>query len=109
MPASCEAVRRLTTATPPPVGQIQVMDLPPFKPYANRSGQSGVRAYALLPGSILLRFADDRYIYLYDDVEPGAADVEAMHERAEAGSGLATYVNQHVRNRYHARFDPPGW
>ncbi|MCD9047775.1 hypothetical protein [Luteimonas sp. MHLX1A] len=84
------------------------MDLPPFKPYANRSGQSGVPAYALLPSSILLRFADDRYIYLYDDVEPGAADVEAMHERAEAGSGLATYVNQHVRNRYHARFDPPG-
>ncbi|WP_129135185.1 hypothetical protein [Luteimonas sp. YGD11-2] len=82
------------------------MDLPAFKSYADRSGKSGVLAYALLPGSILLRFADDRYIYLYDDVVPGAADVEAMRERAEAGSGLATYVNQHVRGRYRARLDP---
>lgn len=82
------------------------MDLPGFKPYANHSGQSGIRAYALLPGAILLRFADDRQVYLYDDVIPGAADVAAMREHAEAGSGLATYVNRHVRTRYRARLDP---
>ncbi|QCO67137.1 hypothetical protein E5843_03910 [Luteimonas yindakuii] len=79
------------------------MDLPPFKTYSDRSGQSGVRAYALVPGAILLRFADDRAIYLYDDVEPGAQHVTAMRRHAEAGSGLATYINQHVRDRYRAK------
>lgn len=82
------------------------MKLPPFKPYVDHSGHSGVLAYALLPGSILLRFADDRYIYLYDDVIPGATDVETMSRLAVAGRGLATYVNQHVRDRYRARHDP---
>jgi len=81
------------------------MDLPPFHAYSDRSGQSGVLAYALVPGAILLRFVDDRAIYLYDDVEPGAEHVAAMRRHAEAGSGLATYINRHVRDRYRARLD----
>ncbi|WP_419803896.1 hypothetical protein [Terriglobus sp.] len=63
---------------------------------------TGVRAYALLPEAIALKFSDGS-VYLYDAVAPGRVHVRAMQRLAERGSGLTTYVNQFVRERYAGR------
>ena len=68
--------------------------------YANRGGDSGVAAYECRPGEIRLRFADRTTIYVYTGARPGAAHVREMQRLAKAGRGLATYVNQHVRDDY---------
>lgn len=60
---------------------------------------SGVRAYELLPDGIKLQFQDYRS-YLYDYEKPGKHHVEEMKRLAQAGSGLTTYINQHVRKNY---------
>jgi hypothetical protein len=68
--------------------------------YANRSGDSGVAAYECRPGEIRLRFVDRATVYVYTRSHPGMADVREMQRLATAGRGLATYVNQHVRDDY---------
>lgn len=70
-----------------------------MKRYANRSGDSGVVAYAIGPGSITVRFRDGG-TYLYDGRLPGAAAVAEMQRLAVAGRGLSGYISQHVRGRY---------
>ncbi|WP_374012655.1 hypothetical protein [Pseudoxanthomonas koreensis] len=42
-------------------------------------------------------------IYRYDDRHPGAVHVMEMQRLAEAGDGLNTYINQHVRGDFAAR------
>jgi hypothetical protein len=72
---------------------------------AYRGGaDSGVAAYASAPGWIAIRFHHGG-TYLYDATRPGQRDVLAMQALAEAGEGLNTYINQHVRDRYAARLD----
>ena len=63
---------------------------------------TGVRAFALLPEAIALRFSDGR-VYLYDGAVPGRLHVERMQHLAQQGSGLTTYVNRFVRERYAGR------
>jgi hypothetical protein len=63
---------------------------------------TGVRAFALLPDAIALRFSDGR-VYLYDAASPGRAEIERMRTLAQSGRGLTTYVNQFVRERYAGR------
>ena len=60
---------------------------------------SGVRAYELLTDGIKLQF-QDYSTYLYDYQKPGKYHVEQMKRLAREGSGLTTYVNQHVRENY---------
>lgn len=72
------------------------------KRYQDRSGNSGVEFYALGPRFVRLWFRDGKG-YEYDFSKPGRAHVEAMKRLAEAGQGLATYVNQHVRDNYARR------
>jgi hypothetical protein len=72
--------------------------------YRNLDGSSGVAAYRIGDGFIEVRFVDGG-TYRYDHTTPGASDVAAMQEHARAGRGLATYINQHVRDRYSARLD----
>jgi len=55
-------------------------------------------------GRIAIRFHHGG-TYLYDATRPGQRDVLAMQALAEAGEGLNTYINQHVRDRYAARLD----
>lgn len=69
------------------------------KRYGNLSGNSGVRFYAVGPDFIDIWFADGAG-YRYDGKEPGARHVAAMVRLAQSGSGLATYINQHVRGNY---------
>jgi hypothetical protein len=67
--------------------------------YANRSGDSGVTAFEIGDGAIIVVFRDGA-TYLYDTRSAGAAHIDAMQRLARAGRGLATYINQHVRERY---------
>ena len=65
----------------------------------NGSGNHGVVAYEFRSNGIVLQFRDGS-LYLYDDDVPGPRHVDEMKIRAEAGAGLTTYVNRHVRENY---------
>jgi hypothetical protein len=73
-----------------------------MKRYRNISGNSGILAYEIAPGFIKIKFADGG-VYVYDHRKPGKRHVEAMKKLAVAGKGLATYVNQFVRDNYSAK------
>lgn len=65
---------------------------------------SGVAAYQCGPGWIVIRFHRGGS-YRYDGRNPGALHVLEMQRLAEAGEGLNTYINQHVRDDYAERLD----
>lgn len=69
------------------------------RPYKSLGGISGVRYFSLGPSSIYIWFKDDDG-YEYNDVRPGPQHVATMKRLAEEGRGLATYINQHVRENY---------
>lgn len=69
--------------------------------YRNLSGNSGVRAYRIEDGAIVVRF--DNATYRYTDAVTGARHVAAMQELARAGRGLSTYIAQHPELNYAAR------
>ena len=69
--------------------------------YANLDGESGVLGYELHEQSIDVYFrSGHRRGYRYSAVRPGLAHVREMQRLARAGRGLATYINQHVRENY---------
>lgn len=70
-----------------------------MKRYGNLNGNSGVIAYELAEDAITVAFTDGG-LYLYDHRRPGRKHVEQMKVLAQAGRGLATYINQHVREKY---------
>ena len=67
--------------------------------YANRSGGSGVVAFAIGPRGIAVEFVDGS-VYVYDMEHPGAQAVADMKRLARAGEGLSTYVSRFVRDNY---------
>lgn len=67
--------------------------------YRDYRASSGVAAYCIGDGYIIVKFRDDG-TYLYDSKAPGPAHVEEMIRRARAGSGLATYINKEVRGNF---------
>lgn len=69
-------------------------------PYGGPNGSSGVVAYLIEGDSITLRFIDRPTLYVYDANRPGLAAVHEMQRLAKRGSGLTTYINQHVRKNY---------
>lgn len=74
-----------------------------MKPYANAQ-HSGAQFYETGPDFIIVRFTDgSEYLYNYD--MPGRLDVENMKRLAKAGEGLATYISQHVQERYAERLN----
>ncbi len=70
-----------------------------MQPYRNAGGDSPVVAYETGPGSIAVEFGDGG-VYLYDTGSSGRAAIAEMQRLAASGRGLATYINQHVRQRY---------
>jgi hypothetical protein len=74
--------------------------------YANLHGNSGVVGFEIGSTFIRVEFHDGA-IYRYDAEHPGAPHVERMKVLARTGSGLSTYISQHVRDDYAAR-EPPG-
>ena len=70
-----------------------------MQPYRNRSGNSGVVAFESGDRHIDIEFQDGhRYRYTY--AIPGRQQVESMKRLARTGKGLATFINQHVRERF---------
>lgn len=63
-----------------------------LQPYRNRSGRSGVSAYAIGRDFILIEFGGG-HVYRYDYAHTGRGHVEAMKQLARRGKGLATYVS----------------
>jgi hypothetical protein len=72
--------------------------------YRDLGGNSGISDFEIRTGAIVLRFKKGG-TYLYDEHKPGWQHVAKMQARARAGSGLTTYVNQHVRDNYAARLE----
>ena len=79
-----------------------------MKRYGNRAGNSGVAFFDDGPDFIKIQFGEsDDFVYVYDQVVPGAADVDHMKALAAAGRGLSTYVSQHVHDRYRRKEPRP--
>jgi hypothetical protein len=74
-----------------------------MKPYGNLSQNSGVIAYEIKPGSIVVQF-EDGLKYEYTEVSAGAFAVAEMKRLAKAGQGLSTFISQHVRQGYARKF-----
>ncbi len=67
--------------------------------YRNLNGDSGVSHYAIGADFIAVQF-QNATVYIYDGSRPGAHHVAQMKSLAEAGRGLGTYINQHIRGEY---------
>ena len=70
-----------------------------MRPYANLSGNSGVVAFEIAHRHIDIQFQDGHQ-YRYDYAKPGPEEVETMKALATTGKGLATFISQHVRERF---------
>ena len=67
--------------------------------YGNQSRESGVVAYDIDAGRIVVQFRNgERYLYTEDSA--GAANIATMQELARAGRGLSSFISQHVHDRY---------
>lgn len=67
--------------------------------YKNHGGDSGVVAYDIDAGQIIVQFqSGERYLYTEDSA--GAANIARMQKLAKAGEGLASFISQHVRDGY---------
>ena len=65
----------------------------------NQSRESGVVAYDIDAGQIIVQFRNgERYLYTEDSA--GAANIARMQELARAGRGLSSFISQHVHDRY---------
>ena len=73
-----------------------------MKRYTGADTDTGVAAYESGPGWITIRFRRGG-TYRYDGRHPGAEHVLEMQRLADAGDGLNTYINQHVRDDYAQR------
>ena len=67
--------------------------------YKNVSGKSGVASYEIYEDAIVVTFHAGGP-YLYNNEAPGKALVEEIKRLAEAGEGLNTFINQHVKKNY---------
>ena len=67
--------------------------------YGNKSHASGVVAYDIDAGQIVVEFRNgERYLYTEDSA--GRANIAKMQELALAGHGLSSFISQHVHDRY---------
>jgi hypothetical protein len=73
-----------------------------MRPYRNLSGSSGVVAFESGDHHIDIQFQDG-HRYRYDYAKPGQKEVETMKSLARTGKGLATFINQNVRERFAKR------
>jgi hypothetical protein len=70
-----------------------------MKRYFSKAGESGVAAYEIGLGSIVVKFVGGEK-YLYTDKSAGAQNIARMQELAQSGRGLSTFISQHVHDRY---------
>jgi hypothetical protein len=79
---------------------------PPLQAYGNRSGNSGVVAYALAADAVHVVFANDdkRYVYGLDLAD--AARLDEMQRLALAGRGLSGFISRQFRQPFAGRTVP---
>jgi hypothetical protein len=65
-----------------------------MKPYRNIGRRSGVVAYELRPGAIVVRFHSGD-TYEYTEASAGRHAVAAMQRFAAAGQGLSGFIARH--------------
>ena len=70
-----------------------------MKPYKNLSNESGIARYEILANGIRVQW-DSGAVYFYSEESTGIEHIAEMKRLAEKGRGLATYINQHVRENY---------
>jgi len=70
--------------------------------YRNSSGNSGVLAYEIGNDSITVQFSHGG-TYLYNYQSAGSQNIENMKGLAIAGSGLGSFINRNVKNKYAAK------
>jgi len=74
--------------------------------YKNISGDSGVQSYEIGLDFIIVKFKEkstgvDTYKYTYNSA--GESAVEQMKTLAASGSGLQSYINTEVRDKYEGK------
>jgi hypothetical protein len=70
--------------------------------YKNTKHDTGVVAYDIGKEGIAIKFKDGS-VYLYTVESAGAEAIKQMKALAKKGTGLTTYINQHVREHYEAK------
>ncbi|MFC4728110.1 hypothetical protein [Coralloluteibacterium thermophilus] len=75
--------------------------------YGALHGDSGVRAYALVPRGIAVEFRSGA-VYLYTHGSAGAHRIARMRALARGGRGLSTYISRHAHDRYAAVYADRG-
>ena len=71
--------------------------------YKNLSEDSGVLAYELSPGAIVVQFTNG-WKYEYTDHSAGASAVATMQRLARSGKGLSGFISANVRDAYVRKF-----
>ena len=67
--------------------------------YANKNNDSGISSYQIGNDYIWVGFKQGG-VYEYTHASAGAANVEKMTSLARSGSGLNSFINTYVKNRY---------
>ncbi|MDR6992134.1 hypothetical protein [Luteimonas sp. 3794] len=80
-----------------------------LRPYRNRHGGSGVRAWSISDDTLSIEFVDGA-VYDYRRQDIGSRLFAAACSAARAGRGLSTCVSRHLRQRYAQRHvDRAAW
>jgi hypothetical protein len=77
----------------------QFCNIDTMQPYKNSNRDTGVIAYETGDNGIAVKFRDGS-VYLYTIKSAGQAAINEMKNLAKKGSGLTTYINQNVKERY---------
>jgi hypothetical protein len=94
--------------------RVLLQDVSCFKPkqkeqgdnverYKNLGGDSGVAAYELGSGTIVVQFKDG-WKYEYTNQRAGAAAIATMHRLAASGQGLNRFISTTARKAYSRKF-----
>lgn len=73
-----------------------------MRSYQSLNHNTGVIAYQNGLDHIAVQFKDGS-IYLYTNKSAGMDSITQMKKLAEAGAGLTTFINKHVKDRYEAK------
>lgn len=73
-----------------------------MKRYRDLSGDSGVSAYEIEAGAIIVRFRSGA-TYRYTAASAGKKKIAMMQRLAASGRRLSSFISRHVKDGYEAR------
>lgn len=65
--------------------------------YRDRDNDSGAQYYEPGPTYIKIKFKSSSKVYEYTYAKEGQRHIENMKRLAQAGDGLNSYINKHIR------------